>query len=218
MGSLSAELKTHVNSSRSRSDDEAVPTSTARHFKSERRRERHVAAVSRRRLRRTALAASMGRWVLLTILAAATHPPVAALHVTPARTMAAARRLLKADRCTLFLLDQASNELYSHIIDHDDAETKQEDNWDNGGLSVSQLEQNDDEPSTKDSNASRDDRRSSSASSSTRKGSTWSALSVRSPASSRPSRAARKSAWTAFSLACPARRAHRSQRSARRRR
>jgi len=41
------------------------------------------------------------------------------LDVLVARTMSAARRLLKADRCTLFLLDQATNELYSHFIDHE---------------------------------------------------------------------------------------------------
>merc|ERR1712216_685357 len=41
------------------------------------------------------------------------------LDVLVTRTMASARKLLKADRCTLFLLDQSTNELYSHIIDHE---------------------------------------------------------------------------------------------------
>jgi len=42
------------------------------------------------------------------------------LDVLVARTMSSARRLLNADRCTLFLLDQSTNELYSHITDEDD--------------------------------------------------------------------------------------------------
>jgi len=46
------------------------------------------------------------------------------LDVLVARTMSSARRLLNADRCTLFLLDQATNQLYSHITDEDEASTK----------------------------------------------------------------------------------------------
>lgn len=44
------------------------------------------------------------------------------LDVLVAKTMSSARRLLNADRCTLFLLDQATNQLYSHITDEDDSE------------------------------------------------------------------------------------------------
>jgi len=36
-----------------------------------------------------------------------------------AKTLAAARRLLRADRCTLFLIDAATDQLYSWIIDED---------------------------------------------------------------------------------------------------
>jgi len=88
------------------------------------------------------------------------------LDVLVARTMAAARKLLKADRCTLFLLDQGTNELYSHIIDHDDAEAKQgnedQTNW--SQLSKSQLDLGDnDEPYSRESGTSAD-RKSSTAS------------------------------------------------------
>jgi len=36
-----------------------------------------------------------------------------------AKTLCAVRRLFRADRCTLFLLDTTTNELYSRIVDHE---------------------------------------------------------------------------------------------------